>query len=408
MKGKILDRFKEADSECLLASISLNDYVEGLPEGYKSYEVQREIVKNTYLDNLVDTITEGNHIPPIVIVVEKEKYKITDSSIEVSEYKILDGLQRTFRLKIIFDTLNILIEALEKEEPLIFELSKLQLNRKFKEKLIEIESNSSILSSLVEFAKTKGSENLSALYERNQWFEIWTGLSSDQEVNKMLILNAGHKPVKTKHQLELLFRNIIPILQKVDFNDFKIVREKEMSSIQYSKNRIPGQFHFSHIITSVLSLSEGKPLTTNTNLIQKSQSDYFNEEVFDKFLHLNFLKEFIRGLLDIDNAITGEFGEAGTKWMGRETSLVGMYAATGKYINEKFIKPQEAISVLRERIVSNPSLLCLAEFENERNNQNLAKINIGSVNKKAVYEGIYSVLIDPTNKIDWKIYFKTA
>ncbi|MEP5934806.1 MAG: hypothetical protein ABJ218_06785, partial [Winogradskyella arenosi] len=214
MKGKILDRFKEADSECLLASISLNDYVEGLPEDYKSYEVQREIVKNTYLDNLVDTITEGNHIPPIVIVVEKDKYKITDSSIEVSEYKILDGLQRTFRLKIIFDTLNILIEALEKEEPLIFELSKLQLNRKFKEKLIEIESNSSILSSLVEYAKTKGTKSLSALYERNQWFEIWTGLSSDQEVNKMLILNAGHKPVKTKHQLELLFRNIIPILQK--------------------------------------------------------------------------------------------------------------------------------------------------------------------------------------------------
>ena len=292
MKAKILERFEEKDSTCFLTSISLEEYISTLPSDYKSYEVQREIVKNTYLDNLITTIIERNHIPPIVLVIEEGEYTVDKSDIQINQYKILDGLQRTFRLKLIFDTIQLLITQLKSKEIDILELTKLQLNRQFKDDLLRIDSNSAILFELKEFAKKEGEEKLEQLFKRKQWFEIWQGLSPDQEVTKMLILNAGHKPVKTKHQLELLFRNIIPILQKVDFPEFELVREKEISSIQYSKSRVPGQFHFSHIITSVLSLSEGKTLTSNTNLIQKTQSNYFNEEVFDKFLHIDFLKEF--------------------------------------------------------------------------------------------------------------------
>ena len=224
----------------------------------------------------------------------------------------------------------------------------------------------------------------------------------------MLILNAGHKPVKTKHQLELLFRNIIPILQKVDFPKFELIREKEVSSIQYSKSRVQGQFHFSHIITSVLSLSEGKTLTSNTNLIQKTQANYFNDEVFDKFLHIDFLKEFIKSLLEIDNAVTNHFGVIGIKWMGRETSLVGMFAATGKYINENYLKPVEALKHLQNVIIQNPNLLALEDFEKQRNSLDLAKVNIGNVNKNAVYEGLTAILNGTTEEINWAVYFKTV
>ncbi len=406
MKAKILEIYKERDSTCFLTSISLEDYVASLPSDYKSYEVQREIVKNTYLDNLVATIIEGNHIPPIVLVIEENEYSEKDNTLEIYKYKILDGLQRTFRLKIIFDTIKLLTTELKSHD--ILELSKLQLNKLFKEKLLEIDSNSTILYELKEFARKEGKDGLERLYDRKQWFEIWQGLSTDQEVTKMLILNAGHKPVKTKHQLELLFRNIIPILQKVDFPNFELIREKELSSIQYSKSRVPGQFHFSHIITSVLSLSEGKPLTTNTNLIQKTQSNYFNDEVFDHFLHIEFLKSFLRTLLEIDEAIYSHYNEIGIKWMGRETSLVGMFAATGKYINENHVKPVKALDHLRNTLVHNPGSLSLNDFESKRNSLDLAKVNIGNVNKKAVFDGLSSILDGTSDEIDWSLYFKTA
>ncbi len=409
MKAKILDEFNDENSTCYLSSINLEDYISGLPDNYKSYEVQREIVNNSYLDNLISTIINHNHIPPIVLVVDEENYELQDSSLEISEFKILDGLQRTFRLKMIYDTIKLLDYTIENEGEEVYKLSKLQLNRKFKNQLLEINSNSSILYELTNLAKTESKSKLKDLYDRQQWFEIWAGLNADQEVTKMLILNAGHKPVKTKHQLELLFRNIIPILQKVEFNNFQLVREKELGSIQYSKSRVPGQFHFSHIITSVLSLSEGKPLTTNTNLIQKTQSNYFNDEVFDKFLHIDFLKEFIRTLLKIDEIISQTFSDIGIKWMGRETSLVGMFAATGKYLDENHVSPTKALIHLKETILRDPQILDLQEFENQRNNLDLAKINIGSVNKKAVYEGLSSILIANSHeKIQWSKYFRTV
>lgn len=405
MEGKILDEFDEQNSKCLLTSIKLHDYISNLPDNYKSYDVQREIVKNSYLDNLISTIINHNHIPPIVLVVEDQKYTINESIVEVSEFKILDGLQRTFRLKVIYDTIELLKESLQNNRTEILDASRFKVAKMFKDQLINIDSTSSLIYELINKVREKSTFDLDKLFDRTQWFEIWVGLSPDDEVNKMLVLNAGHKPVKTKHQLELLFRSIIPILQGVEFPDFQLIREKEMSSTKYSKERSPGQFHFSHLITSILSLSEGKPLTTNINLIQKTQADYFDDEIFEYYLKLDFLKEFIRGLLEIDKAISNEFQDIGTKWMGRETSLVGLYSATGKFIEEQSMKPVEGIKILKDKIVANPKMLALNDFEEQRNSLDLAKINIGNVNKRAVYDGIYSFLIGQLFEIDWSSYF---
>ena len=129
MEAKILERYHEKDSTCFLTSIVLKDYVESLPSDYKSYEVQREIVKNTYLDNLVTTIIEGNHIPPIVLVIEEDEYSDKDNNLSIDKYKILDGLQRTFRLKIIFDSINLLSSKIEEIGEGILDYTKLQLNK---------------------------------------------------------------------------------------------------------------------------------------------------------------------------------------------------------------------------------------------------------------------------------------
>ena len=112
--------------------------------------------------------------------------------------------------------------------------------------------------------------------------------------------------------------------------------------------------------------------------------------------------------MEIDNAITTQFGGIGIKWMGRETSLVGMFAATGKYINENYIKPVEALKHLQSVIIQNPNLLALEDFERQRNSLDLAKVNIGNVNKKAVYEGLSAILNGTSKEINWSIYFKTA
>lgn len=178
-----------------------------------------------------------------------------------------------------------------------------------------------------------------------------------------------------------------------------------MSSASYSKNRKPGQFHFAHILTALLSFSEAKPLTSNVNLIEKAQSDYFDEDRLSKLMKYEFLKDFIDTLLDIDQTITKEYNGLGIKWIGRETSLVGLFAGLGKYREESYLTPSDSLLVLKKTISSDPSILNLEDYENQRNEVDLGKVNIGTVNKNAVYNGIYEILKGKKNSLEWSQYF---
>ncbi len=411
MKSPILDEIYEGTSNCYLSKITLKDYINSLPEGYKEYEIQREIVKNTYLDNLIDTVLENKHIPPIVLVVDEGNYSVSKNKKElhIKEFKIIDGLQRTFRLKLIWDTMQFFIAQMHKDKE-ILGLNRIQLSRKYSNDLEKINSNSKILNSIIKFYSENihpdSEQQIKKCFENNQWFEVWTNLTPEEEVKKMLILNAGHKPVKTKHQLELLFRSLIPIVKKVDLVDFVLIREKEMSSITYSKQRKYGQFHFSHLITSVLSLDEGKPVTTNVNLVHRTQESDFEFERFEKYFNYDFLHLLISSLLRLDKSLTKQYKKLGIQWVGREVSLVGLFAALGKYAQENTLKPVSSLEYFKTEIIDNPACLNLEEFEIIRNKLNLSKVNIGTANKNAVYNGIFDILTGVKTVVNWSNYFK--
>jgi hypothetical protein len=409
MNGIILDKMQENKGTCYLTKIPLIDFVVSLPIGYQDYEVQREIVTNTYLDNLIDTVLYQKHIPPIVLVIDAGFFSIKGEKIDIAEFKILDGLQRTFRLKLIWDSIQFFHAQLEISTE-ILELKRIQLSRRFAEHLEKINSNSKILESIIKYfiekSKGGGKVDVRSCFNNYQWFEIWSNLTPNEEVNKMLVLNAGHKPVKTQHQLELLFLNLIPIIKKAGLGSFALIREKESNSTIFSRNRKKGQFHFSHLITSILSFNEGKPITANVNLVQKTQSTDFDIEQFDKYFNYDFLHKYIDVLLKLDDALEVQFGELGTKWMGREVSLVGMFAALGKYGDQENITPLVMLEKLDNSIIKNPASLNLIEFESVRNSLDLSKINIGTVNKNAIYNGIYSLLRNKEQLIIWSNYFK--
>ncbi len=407
MTGEILDTFREGTANCYLTRITLANYLASTPNDYQDYEVQREIVSNVYLDNLIQTILDKAHIPPLVLVVDENNFQIENNKIDIKYFKILDGLQRTYRLKAIHETIQLFLNELKKK-PEILTLTKLQVSRTYKDELQNL-GGSTIFIKVSNAIRDKklNVKDLEKIFDRFQWFEIWSGLDGKKEVSKMLVLNAGHKPVKTKHQLELLFSNIIPILLRGKTDEFKIVKEKETSSIIFSKSRKVGEFHFSTLITSLLSFGEGMPLTTNIDLVQKKQNDDFDDSMFDELLTYDFVDAFIKTLITLDHSIAGQFGNEGVKWLGRETTLVGLFAAAGKMQKENMsIARVDALKMLIDKISSNPEILQLDDFERVRNSQDLGKINIGSVNKKAVFNAIYDILTKKSISIDWPKYFK--
>lgn len=393
MKFQVLDTKAEGQSTCFLVSVSLEDYIKNIPSDYDSYEIQRSIVSNTYLDRLVYTVLKKGHIPTITLITEEGKGNVEKGFI--SNFKILDGLQRTHRLKIIFETKELF---LRRANEVSGKPTEFQLKRFFREDLSEIGSSGNILVAIKSFHDEHGAVELNKCFSENtQWVEVWSGLSPEDEVRKMLVLNAGHKPVNIKHQLELLFQNIYPIFESTKSGDIEIVRERDLSSAAFSKSRTVGTYHFSHLISALISFFEEKPTSTNSNFISKVQDDEKKLKEFSEVFTYSFLEDFICSVKKLDLAACQYFNDIGLQWIGREVSLVSLFAAIGLHSKnrEGFISIIDGVSLNFEKCK-------LDDYEKCRNSVDLAKVNIGNINKKNIYTAFDKFISEGmTNNINW-------
>lgn len=392
MQFEVLDSKSEGGASCSLIRASLSEYLSSLPEDYASYEVQRAIVNNSYLDKLVQTVINQRHIPSITLVLDDAQ----DLGVgRIDNFRILDGLQRTHRLKIINDTKELFLEKIANDSG---GLSEFHLKRKYRDQLVSIGSSSYILIELKRFYDAHGRTALENCFLENyQWFEVWSGLGPSEQVQKMLLLNAGHKPVNIRHQLELLFNNIYSMLAEVKSGHVKITREKEVSSSSHSKQRSVGEFHFSHLISSLISYVEKKPVSASSSFIESIQSDTDRySDLVDVFTY-EFLERFVQALYEIDRAAGQEFGHEGVQWMGRDTSLTGMFAALG------------SCSESADAFITNCTLLAknfresnISEYEVARKNMDLAKVNIGAVSKRVIFKSFVELINNNFNgPVNW-------
>jgi hypothetical protein len=103
-----------------------------------------------------------------------------------------------------------------------------------------------------------------------------------------------------------------------------------------------------------------------------------------------------------------QYGENGVLWMGREVSLAGLFGGLGE-VAENAEKPRTA--VMRQFIEitkTHPKVLNLDQFEDVRNNLDLSKVNIGNVNRAAVFSAVKEVLTSsPPAKVDWRKHFRS-
>lgn len=230
------------------------------------------------------------------------------------------------------------------------------------------------------------------------WLEVWIGLSEAQQIQKMLVLNAGHKSVNIKHQIELLFWSNFNALAN-ELKPGTLFREKDKASTSYSKERQSGEFHFAHLISAFVSLAEGGTVTTNAEFsaTQSFTADESDDSLFDIDDHL--LSAFAGTLKLLDGELRDELG---IRWLGREVVMVGIFGAIGSVAHTHPGTKVEILSDFDARIKDYVGILNLKEFERWRNTLELSKVNIGNVNRRAVFNATKAFLegriISP---IDW-------
>lgn len=396
---KILDQKSEDNAKCYLVKVRLKDYLESLPENYRDWDIQRGIVTNKYLDNILDTVVKKKHIPPMVLVADKI-LNINSEVSEIGDFKILDGLQRTYRLKTIYNSNN-LINDLSNEGALLG-LSAISVTRKFKHRIIDTNSSATIVRKLINIYNGEVISN-DELFSSEQWFEVWLNLDINEQIRKMLLLNAGHKSVSNKHQIEIIFHNYLYEVGKGIGDEFEVLKEKDNSSITLSKSRVVGQFHFSNIITTMLSLISRKPITVNASFLSEIQE--YNEYHSYYSLEFNDIQDLCKLLLDTDISLNKFYGNISIQWFGREVVLNGILGAIGKYAEDNGLSQHEALEYSRKYLIDKPCSLNLSEFDTARKALSLSKVNIGQVTKKAIFNGVLSLLENRNSSINWSVLF---
>jgi len=412
MKFKILKQKKfEKGKYWVLAELNLLEYVESLTEDNFNFEVQRKIVKNKYLDGLLSTVDLGEPLPNITLAYHDSFSNLKDGdNIDLKNEKldILDGLQRTYRLwafwKIYnkindgeFTNLRNAILSVKSEFPQFFENG--IVDSKF------FKTN---------FPDGKINIDFNEKYSEYQlYFTIWSNLSEDDLVKKMLILNAGHKAVSTQHQFEILFLNLWKSLNEKLIN-IRVVREKDADFTSIKRgDRKEGEFLFSSVITSLMSLVLAKPQRISSEIIYKY--DLINEGESNstlQYAEVIFNSVFIQKLLDklyfIDKKMNQLYGKEGLAWFGKDTTLNGVFAGVGVYLE---LNNDNEADNLQTKILNSfealkktlPEDLNLKKFNNEYDSLSGRSVNIGNLIRSVVMNyTIHKLKGESTN---WKSLF---
>lgn len=377
MKIEIL-RFKELQNgkRWTLATCNLLDYLASLNNEFFNYDIQRRIVKNSYLDKLWNTVFSGDPLPSITLTAQ-----IQADGASLGCFEILDGLQRTFRLWAI-KYLDDLIKKTNKKE--VLPLINAMKNDEYGERLLDSKVvNRTILRNLLNDDEQINIKSLMRCYsEQELVLNIWSGLKDEEIIDKMLTLNAGQRSVSSTHQFELMFLHYFKNLQIPQGVEIIRERDEEYFGVK-NKERKCGQILMSSIIIALQSLIEQKPvriqtanaLRINDSVVEDSSASFFTKKSLEEFLQL---------LLKLDRKFEKDNFNL---WIMKDTTLSGLFAAIGAVSNKEIINNvslmQKIIQMKIEEL--NPENIQYDEFQLAYNNLSSVTVNIGNAVRKAVY-----------------------
>jgi len=407
MKFKILDIKEFGNGKVwLLAKLNLKEYVSSLTIENFNFEVQRKIVKNKYLDRVLSTIDRGEPLPVITLSfpfsIKRDEIR-EFYLLRHKDFDILDGLQRTYRLWAFWKIFLALNEhKTETTKEAVF-LIKKKYPDFFEKGIVDTKFFKTY------FPNGKSSINIADKYSKyDLYFTIWTNLDEKELVNKMLILNAGHKAVSTQHQFEILFLNLWKSLNK-KLENIKIIREKdkEFTSVKRGKRDV-GVYLFSSIITSTMSLILAKPQRISSDIIYKYD---LMEEIDEAhplsiIINTNFIISLLNKLKKLDKVIYEKYSEEGKAWFGKDTTLNGIFAGIGSYIKSSpnlAFNEKQILMMFDELIEKFPVNLQLAKFNKQYDNLTGRSVNIGNLIRTVIMNYTIHKLSD--NDISWDKLF---
>ena len=358
----------------IYAQLPIGDYLNLVGENYDEFEIQRRRQKHKAYERMREDIINGALLPSITLAVrpdvveDYDKYlnidhEITEAASEginellqrKDQVRIIDGLQRTHILK-----------EISQDKHMFDEHHKL----------------------LVEF-----------------WFEA----NMYNLIYRIIVLNAGQKPMSLRHQIELLFGTISNQLEK-DIANIEIFTERD------EKRRTqPRKYPLERIVTAYQSFMLKDPETDKQSLIAKKISEEEGilaltetdlGKQFEEFT--NYLKIYAElddklhsiypGQREVESPINLDDNikiPGALEWFGSDNTMKSIFAAISKFGHtdqDRTERVRRSLDKLLEKLnhsEDGDDPLHLAYYQAVTENFPTRKVNVGVATRKLITNVFY-------------------
>lgn len=318
---KVLSRIedKRITSWNIFVEITIGEYLDFAIDILENNDMQRKRIKSSKsVYSLLKTdLKRGCVIPPLVLALTESGIideKTSDEQIvqylnmNPQNLMILDGLQRTYTM----------------------------------------------LAAKEELEKECDSRKLNEFLGQKLRLEVYTGINKFGILYRMLTLNTGQTPMSTRHQIEILYKNLVD----TDIDGVKLVTETEgkiKPSVKELKFKDAVEGFNSYIYRDELPIDR-QDLLDNIKMLENLSRENTQIDLFKEFIcsYVMFMEK-VEKLVDTENLCFEEynfrgdpFGKNIIKVFNGSQALTGFGAAIGRLKDFGKLSSFEALNAMFE------------------------------------------------------------
>lgn len=346
-----IDRDDRLQSFCVTAKCTYRNFLRLTTGAEANLDIQRSIIKGSKAyATLRSDLKRGCILPPIVLAVTVDLSESPEDSLiggnlkglskDLSQVQsenvyVIDGLQRT----------NAIRQTVE-ELPL---------------------------------------EDRETFLDRFIRVEMWLNIPFSAIAYRMLLLNAGQRPMSVKHQVEVLSSKLV--------GDLAAVPGLEIFRVADGRRRTqPGQFSLAKIAQAFQAWLQGQPNLDLRNTVMEELLAESAIEVLGQTLpagsnktNQDGFQSYISWLVDLDMAL----GINNVSFLANETVILGISAGVGAMERNETLTARvwPALNGLVNAVKVKPDAdpLALETFTSLRQGIDSSKVNVGVATREMVF-----------------------
>ncbi len=348
--GKTIDQ--RTNTRVVYAQLSVDEYLDLVGKDFDKFAIQRRREKHRGYERLRKDVIAGALLPTITLAYEPKKvahlqvlFDRGDDAglarrLSLGEHvKILDGLQRTYILSDIRDAKH----------------------------------------------SFKPSQRL--------LLEFWLEDDPRNLIYRIIVLNAGQKPMSMRHQLEILFATFKTQLENA-IPDLELLLEKEST-----RRKRPGRYSLDKIVVSYHAFLIKGTEVVKENLVAQSivedqilsgSEDELNAQYQD---FTSYLSKYVRLDQEAFRIYDGTLGSevpTGLAWFGSDNVMLSFFAAIADYMTTPDRK-KRTVSAIKKLVKQlsqaepGEDPMGLVNYQRVASGFNPKKINVGFATRKLLF-----------------------